>query len=255
MCLHRITERFELEGTFNDHPSPTPCHEHGHLPLNQAAQSLIQSGLEQFQWWGNHNLSGQPVPAPHLPHHEEHLPYLPSFLPKSPLFHFKPLPLVLSLQTSVRSLSPSVYLYPSIYWKDAVRSAMDLLFYTPPSLGGNIPRALKGRQHTRDFSKSSDALTRSETKTTHTMPLLWALLLVENTFKEASAPSSSQGLTSPFTLHHYSYYHGRGKQTTQQNSINDHNPQTKIEMDKGFKSFLELIAWVKTETLDYLSCL
>lgn len=67
------------------------------------------------------------------------------------------------------------------------------------------------------------------------MPLLWALLLRENTFQEASDSPSSQGLTSLFALHHYNYYHGKGKQIIHQNSINDHNPQTKIELDKGFK--------------------
>jgi len=32
-----------------DHLIPTPCHEQGHLPLHQVAQSSIQPGLEHFQ--------------------------------------------------------------------------------------------------------------------------------------------------------------------------------------------------------------
>jgi len=35
----------------------------GHQPLDQAAQSHIQPGLECPQGWGIHNLLGQPVPA------------------------------------------------------------------------------------------------------------------------------------------------------------------------------------------------
>ena len=34
-------------------------------PLDHAAQSPIQPGLEHFQGWGIHNLTGQPVPVPH----------------------------------------------------------------------------------------------------------------------------------------------------------------------------------------------
>jgi len=36
-----------------------------HLILDQAAQTTTQPGLEHLQGWGIHNLSGQPVPAPH----------------------------------------------------------------------------------------------------------------------------------------------------------------------------------------------
>ena len=46
-----------------------PHHRQGHQPpyliLAQAAQGPIQPGLEHLQGWGIHNLSGQPVPAPH----------------------------------------------------------------------------------------------------------------------------------------------------------------------------------------------
>jgi len=45
------------------------CHRQGHQPLDllldQVAQGPNQPGLEHLQAWGIHNLSGQPVPAPH----------------------------------------------------------------------------------------------------------------------------------------------------------------------------------------------
>jgi len=57
-----------------DHLVPTPCHEQGHLPLDQVAQSSIQPGLEHFQGGDIHSFSGQPVPVLHHPHGEEFLP-------------------------------------------------------------------------------------------------------------------------------------------------------------------------------------
>jgi len=51
-----------------------PCHRQGrqppHLILNQAAQGPMQPGLEHLQGQG-HNLSGQPVPAPHYSHSKD----------------------------------------------------------------------------------------------------------------------------------------------------------------------------------------
>ncbi|CAM9495076.1 unnamed protein product, partial [Bubo scandiacus] len=38
------------------------CHEQGHLPLAQVAQSPVQPGLEHCQGGGSHSFSGQPVP-------------------------------------------------------------------------------------------------------------------------------------------------------------------------------------------------
>jgi len=43
------------------HPVPTPCCVQGRQPLDQAAQSHIQPGLECLQGWGIHNLLGQMV--------------------------------------------------------------------------------------------------------------------------------------------------------------------------------------------------
>ena len=52
-----------------DHQVPTPSHrqgcQHPHLLLDQVAQCFIQPGFEHLQGWDIHNLSGQPVPAPH----------------------------------------------------------------------------------------------------------------------------------------------------------------------------------------------
>ena len=42
-----------------------PCYVHGCQPLDQAAQSHIQPGLECLQGWDIHNLLGQPVPVCH----------------------------------------------------------------------------------------------------------------------------------------------------------------------------------------------
>uniref|UniRef100_A0A8C9G440 Uncharacterized protein n=1 Tax=Pavo cristatus TaxID=9049 RepID=A0A8C9G440_PAVCR len=39
----------------------------GRQPLDQAAQSHIQPGLECLQGWGIHSLFGQPVPVCHHP--------------------------------------------------------------------------------------------------------------------------------------------------------------------------------------------
>ena len=45
------------------HPVPSPCSGQGHLPLDQAAQGPIQSGLEHIQGQSILSLSGQPVPV------------------------------------------------------------------------------------------------------------------------------------------------------------------------------------------------
>ena len=66
-----------------------PCYVQGHQPLDQAAQSHIQPGLECLQGWGNHNLLGQPVPVCHHPLCEK-LP--PNIQPKPPLSQFKTIP-------------------------------------------------------------------------------------------------------------------------------------------------------------------
>ena len=73
---HRIIEWFELEGTFKGHLVQPPCHEQGHLPLDQVAQSPVQPDLECSQGWGIHHLSGKPLP---VSHHSCRKKFLPSF--------------------------------------------------------------------------------------------------------------------------------------------------------------------------------
>ena len=68
---HRIIERFGLEGTLKIVSFQPPCHEQGHLPPAQGAQSPVQPGLEHCQGGGSHSFSGQPGPGPHHPHSEE----------------------------------------------------------------------------------------------------------------------------------------------------------------------------------------
>lgn len=49
-----IWVRKDLKG----HPVATLSHEKGHLPLGQVALTPIQHGLEHFQGWDIHNVSG-----------------------------------------------------------------------------------------------------------------------------------------------------------------------------------------------------
>ena len=75
---HRTTERCGWEGTFRGHLAQPPCSEHGYLQLDQGAQSPVQPGLECFQGWGMHHLSGQPVPVLHHPYCRKFLPCIQS---------------------------------------------------------------------------------------------------------------------------------------------------------------------------------
>ena len=59
--------------------SPTPLPKQGHL--QQAAQDLVQAGLEYLQRSRLHNLPGQPVPALRHPQREEVLPHVQTALP------------------------------------------------------------------------------------------------------------------------------------------------------------------------------
>ena len=64
---HRIIERPGLKRTTMIIEFQPPCHVQGRQPLNQAAHSHIQPGLECLQGWGIHNLLGQPVTVRHHP--------------------------------------------------------------------------------------------------------------------------------------------------------------------------------------------
>ena len=76
------------QGSWISNPPARQGHQPPHL-LDQVAQGPIQPGLEHLQGWGIHNLSGQPVPAPH--HYPcKELP--PNIQPKSSLFQLKTIP-------------------------------------------------------------------------------------------------------------------------------------------------------------------
>jgi len=55
-------------------PSPTPLLKQGHP--EQAAEDLVQAGLEYLQRGRLHNLPGQPVPGLGHPQSEEVLPHV-----------------------------------------------------------------------------------------------------------------------------------------------------------------------------------
>ena len=61
--------------------SPIPLPKQGHL--QQAAQDLVQAGLEYLQRRGLHNLPGQPVPVLRHPQREEVLPHVQMEVPRS----------------------------------------------------------------------------------------------------------------------------------------------------------------------------
>ena len=66
--------------------SPTPQLKQGHL--QQAAEHLVQVGLEYLQRRRLNNLPGQPVPVLRHPQREEVLPYVQTELP---MLQFVPL--------------------------------------------------------------------------------------------------------------------------------------------------------------------
>jgi len=67
-------------------PTPTPLPNQGHL--QQAAQDLVQVGLEYLQRTRLHHLPGQPVPVLCQPQREEVLPHVQTELP---LLQFVPI--------------------------------------------------------------------------------------------------------------------------------------------------------------------
>ena len=109
---YRIIKCFGLEGTFRGHLAQLPCSKQGHLQLDQVAQSPIQPGLECFQGWGLHYLSGQPVTVFHHPYRKHF--FLISSL-NVPSLSLKPLFLVLLQQTLLKIFSPSFLEAPFRY--------------------------------------------------------------------------------------------------------------------------------------------
>ena len=65
--FHRIIEWPRLKRTTTIIEFHPPCYMQGCQPLDRAAQSHIQPGLECLQGWDIHNLLGQPVPVWHHP--------------------------------------------------------------------------------------------------------------------------------------------------------------------------------------------
>jgi len=113
---HRITEHFAYKGTFKGHPVQPPCRKQGHLPLDQVAQSPIQSELKHCQGGqgDTYNSSGQPVPKSYHSHQKKF--FLMSNL-NLPFFSLKLLALVLSLPALIKRLSPPSYKSP-LYTED-----------------------------------------------------------------------------------------------------------------------------------------
>jgi len=79
--------------------SPTPLPKQSHL--EQAAQDLVQAGLEYLQRRRLHNSSGQPVPVLHHPQSEEDFPHVQTELPVLQFVPFAPCPF------TGQSLAPS----------------------------------------------------------------------------------------------------------------------------------------------------
>jgi len=73
-------------------PSPTPLPKQSHL--QQAAQDLVQVGLEYLQRRRLHNLPGQPVPVLRHPQREEVLPHVQLELPLLQFVPVAPCPVV-----------------------------------------------------------------------------------------------------------------------------------------------------------------
>lgn len=59
-----------------DDLDPTPYYGQWRVPLDQVAQISIQPGFEQFQEWGIHCFSRQPVPVLHQALSKEFIPSL-----------------------------------------------------------------------------------------------------------------------------------------------------------------------------------
>jgi len=70
--------------------SPSPLPKQGHL--QQAAQDLVQVGLEYLQRRRLYNLPGQPVSGLHHPQREEVLPHVQTELPMLQFVPIAPCP-------------------------------------------------------------------------------------------------------------------------------------------------------------------
>jgi len=104
------------QGSWSSNPPAGQGHKPPHL-LDQVAHDPIQPGVEHLQGRGFHNLSGQPIPAPHHSPGKE-LP--PNIQPKSSLFQLKtvpPCPAVIYLLQQLSVFINMNYTSPSRRWK------------------------------------------------------------------------------------------------------------------------------------------
>ena len=126
--------------------SPTPLPKQGHL--QQAAQDLVQAGLEYLQRRRIPSLSGQPVPVLHHPQREEVLPRVQMELPMllssrsflslywcMELFLCRCSTLNLTLLNSMRFLSAQLSHLSRTCWMAAQPSGVST---TPPSLVSSV---------------------------------------------------------------------------------------------------------------------
>ena len=88
--------------------SPNPLPKQGHL--QQAAQDLVQAGLEYLQRRRLRNLPGQPVPVCRHPQREEVLPHVQMELPMLQFVPVAPCPV-----TGPILLTPTLQIFISIY--------------------------------------------------------------------------------------------------------------------------------------------
>ena len=121
---HRIIEWLGVEGTSRIIKFQLPCHRQGWKPLDQeldqVAQSPIQPGIKHWQGWPTAPLGNlfqllTTLSVKNFP--------LASNL-NLPSFSLKPFPLLLSLSTFVKLISPMFIIY---LWKAAMRSPCSLL--------------------------------------------------------------------------------------------------------------------------------
>jgi len=107
-------------------PSPTPLPKQG--PLQQAAQDLVQMGLEYLQRRRLHNLPGQPVPVLRHPHSEEVLPHVQTELPLLPFVPIAPCPVAGHhwKESGPVLLTPTLQIFIGI----CKRSPLSLLFWS-----------------------------------------------------------------------------------------------------------------------------
>jgi len=112
---HRITEWSGLERTSVGYLVQSPPPKQGHL--QQAAQDLVQLGLEYLRRKRLHNLPGQPVPVLRLPQREEILPHVQMELPMLQFVPIAPCPVAGHhwKESGPILLTPTLQIFVSIY--------------------------------------------------------------------------------------------------------------------------------------------